>query len=87
MADGETQSLTLDGVCVRLYHSDVKPGVVSIQIETNETEPGQKVRVMLNDADLFIGDPEKDDHPYARQVQEYYDNPLDEQKHRFYEEN
>lgn len=63
----------LNGVRVLLYPSEMDPGTVSVQIETDKA-PGQKVRVMLNDADLFDGDPEHDDHPWSRQVQEYYDN-------------
>ncbi len=67
-------ALELNGVRVMLYPSEVDPGTVSVQVETENTRPGQKVRIMLNDSDLFAGDPEVDDHPWSRQVQEYYDN-------------
>lgn len=66
-------ALELNGVRVNIYPSEVDPGTVSVQIDTDQA-PGQKIRVMLNDADLFAGDPEHDDHPWARQVQAYYDN-------------
>lgn len=62
--------VTHSGVRVLVYDSD-EPGVVSVQIETQVS--GQRVRVMLNDGDLFEGDAEVDEHPWSKQVQAYYD--------------
>lgn len=52
-------ALELDGVRVLLYPSEVEPGTISVQVET-EIDLGQRVRIMLNDADLYVGDPEVD---------------------------
>lgn len=75
MSDQPDIDVTHKGVRVLVYDSDITPGAVSVQIETEV--PGQQIRVMLNDADLFIGDAEVDEHPWAKQVQAYYDNQED----------
>lgn len=57
--EARAEPTSFEGAQVQMFKSEID-GALVVQIDTDEVAPGRRVRVYLNDGDVYDGDPERD---------------------------